>query len=179
MQRIVFPFNPDKALEVLVYIASKKCTNMYHVLKIIYFADKKHLELYGRPICGGTYSAMANGPVPSEAYDMVKLVPGYPRAAYVTFNNIDDIRKSLEMAKYNLIPKRKCKLELLSDTDLECIDAEIRSLAHLSFKDLLRLSHSDPAFKKVENKDDSISIETIIQTLKNGEELMNYLLCGS
>ena len=41
---------------------------------VLLFADKKHLERYGRFITGDTYSAMENGPVPSFAYDVVKCI---------------------------------------------------------------------------------------------------------
>jgi uncharacterized phage-associated protein len=40
----------------------------------MYFADRKHLEKYGRFICGDSYVAMKHGPVPSEIYDILKAV---------------------------------------------------------------------------------------------------------
>jgi uncharacterized phage-associated protein len=40
--------------------------------KVMFFADRSHLRQYGRPVTGDLYIAMANGPVPSRIYDMVK-----------------------------------------------------------------------------------------------------------
>ena len=37
-------FNAEKAVEVILYIISKGCCNMYNILKVIYFADKERLD---------------------------------------------------------------------------------------------------------------------------------------
>jgi Protein of unknown function (DUF4065) len=42
----------------------------------MYFADHKHLSRYGSAITDDTYIAMANGPVPSMAYDILKSLRG-------------------------------------------------------------------------------------------------------
>ena len=44
--------DPRKALEVLLYVV-RSCHDMYTALKVIYFADRLHLERYGRLIAGG------------------------------------------------------------------------------------------------------------------------------
>ncbi|WP_409530306.1 Panacea domain-containing protein [Shinella sp.] len=44
----------------------------FHALKTLYYADRAHLQRYGRPITGDRYIAMENGPVPSYAYNAVK-----------------------------------------------------------------------------------------------------------
>lgn len=61
-----FPFHETKALEVLAFIAktSPGLTPLF-VSKILFFAEKWHLNRYGRPIIGDTYIAMPRGPVPS------------------------------------------------------------------------------------------------------------------
>lgn len=46
---IVFKFDAEKAVEVLLYIA-EKCPDVYKALKVLYFADKDHLAQYGRLI---------------------------------------------------------------------------------------------------------------------------------
>lgn len=68
--RIKFHFDPEKAVEVILYVASRVRDSGFHrVSKILYFADRDHLAMYGRFICGDSYVAMKNGPVPSGAYD--------------------------------------------------------------------------------------------------------------
>jgi uncharacterized phage-associated protein len=70
-----FEFNLDKGIEAILYIAQKVDDPTFHrISKIMYFADRKHLEKYGRFICGDSYVAMKHGPVPSEIYDILKAV---------------------------------------------------------------------------------------------------------
>lgn len=61
----------EKTTEVLLYI-TEQVTDVYNALKVLYFADKDHLAKYGRQICGESYVAMKDGPVPSCTYDLVK-----------------------------------------------------------------------------------------------------------
>ena len=68
-------FNYSKALEVLLYVSSK-VEYMYHTGKIIYFANRYHLEKYGRFVIDDRVIAMKNGPVLSNVYDMIKSARG-------------------------------------------------------------------------------------------------------
>ena len=55
-------FDTDKTLHLLTYVSSKLGKVDFHRLfKILYFADEKHLALYGFPIVGDEYIAMKNG----------------------------------------------------------------------------------------------------------------------
>jgi len=44
----MFTFDQEKAVEAIIYIASRTDGDMYRSLKIHYIADKSHLEQYGR-----------------------------------------------------------------------------------------------------------------------------------
>src|SRR5262245_11655013 len=44
----------------------------YEVVKSLFVADERHIAAYGRPVTFDNYVAMENGPVASEAYDMLK-----------------------------------------------------------------------------------------------------------
>jgi hypothetical protein len=69
---IRFDFNPEKALEALIFVANERPNiSFYYIVKILYYADKDHLNRYGRPILGDRYIAMEHGPVPSVVYDML------------------------------------------------------------------------------------------------------------
>jgi uncharacterized phage-associated protein len=72
-----FRFDPEKALNLVLYVAGEVPQATFHTIsKVIYFADKLHLQRYGRLICGDSYVAMKHGLVPSEIYDMMKDVRG-------------------------------------------------------------------------------------------------------
>ncbi len=164
-----FTFDVEKSLEAVVYIASKT-KDLYHILKILYFADKDHLNKYGRFISGDSYSAMRNGPVPSEIYDIIKHVRG--DGFYRDFDSsLKDAFKVEDNGK-NIIPLRKPDLNKLSESEIECLNKSIEENIHLTFKQLKDKSH-DSAFKSAD-ENDFISVEKIAESLGN-VELLEYL----
>lgn len=160
-------FDTEKAIEVLLFIAERS-SNMYHALKILYFADLDHLAKYGRLICNDNYIAMNNGPVPSGVYDLVK----YARGDGYSCQNIDIIN-ALNVRGYKLIPVRSANLDLLSESEIECLDAAIAQYGNMSFGELKRRSH-DAAYKAAD-ENDFIPIEAIVGMLPDSESLLKYL----
>ena len=70
---IRFEMNENKVIEVLSWLANEQPgIGAFHVSKVLYYADKEHLNLYGRPVLGDTYIRMEFGPVPSKTYDLIK-----------------------------------------------------------------------------------------------------------
>lgn len=160
----------EKALEVLLYItASVKDT--YKALKILYFADKEHLNRYGRLICGESYIAMKDGPVPSGAYDLVKFARGV-----TYFNMPSGTRDALQIEGYDIFPQRKPDLEFLSESDIECLNVSINKFKSLSFSQLRDISHQEACYKKAD-RDDEIEFENIVESLPDGHALLDYLDC--
>jgi len=50
---IIYRVNYNKAVEALVWIADQKPgVDIYHVAKVFFYADKKHVNRYARPILG-------------------------------------------------------------------------------------------------------------------------------
>jgi uncharacterized phage-associated protein len=162
-----FTFDPEKALEVILFI-SKKSPDLYHLLKILYFADKKHLSEYGRLICGDSYVAMQNGPVPSQTYDIIKSVRGDQ-----TLNNAEPFKDSFKVENNKVIPSRKPDLDKLSESDIECLENSIKENKNLSFQTLKEKSH-DKAFESAD-ENDFISIIQLANSLENKEEVLKYL----
>jgi len=159
--------NADKAIEVLLYVAAR-VPNMYHALKVLYFADRLHLERYGRLIYGDSYVAMDKGPVPSAAYDMVKCARG-DGFYYLA----PEIREALGVRDHILLPKREPDPEYLSASDIECLDQAVATYGRMSFGPLMELSH-DAAYKSAD-QNDFISFEALVHSLPDGEELLAYL----
>jgi len=163
-----YKFNIEKALEVLLYIGAR-CPNTYNALKVLYFADKEHLAEYGRLICGESYIAMKQGPVPSGVYDMIK----YVRGDGFILTEIP-LGESFTIDGYNIIPLRKANIDLLSESDIECLDKAIKKYGTLPFSELKRLSHNDAAYIDAD-ENDVISLDAIVRSLPNCEILFDYL----
>ncbi len=154
----------SRILEAFAYIAKRapeKRKNMYNVLKVFYLADKLHMERYGRFIFDDSYSAMAKGPVPSHAYNLIKSIKSGEELPY-------SIQPPVKLGKgYIVQPVRDADEDFFSGSDLSCID-EVIELSKT--RDLGDMSHDD-AWKKT-TLNQFMSEEDIIMTLKNKESLL-------
>jgi hypothetical protein len=172
----------EKALEVVLYV-SRRTNNLFNIVKTLYYADKYHLERYGQLINGDLYIAMEDGPVPSGAYDLIKLARGdafqyeskiieaHPEAALkvVEYKDKDGSKKTF------VDPLRDPRLELLSESDIECLDESIERYANMKPTRLWTLVHQEQAYKETE-RDKPIPIRKIIALdISNGKQVLEYL----
>ena len=167
-----FDFDPEKATEAILYVASKlpeKNATFYIILKILYLADKMHLSNYGRFISGDSYSAMKHGPVPSGAYDIIKYVRG---DGYFC---IDHARNSfsVNLDTNYVLPLRNVDKDLFSESDLQCLDKMIVDHGSKTFSDIRAISH-DAAWDNA-GDNEMMSLKDIVQTLPNADDLLNHL----
>lgn len=161
-------FDLNKAIEVLLYVSSR-CSDKYKALKVLYFADRDHLSKYGRLICGDRYAAMKHGPVPSHAYDLVQMASDeWP------FEVEEGVKEALATRGYEIVPLRKPNTELLSSSEIECLDEAIDKYGNLSFTQLKTLSHQDPAFKAAD-QNDLIPMEALVKSVPDGDLLWEHL----
>jgi len=161
-------FDLRKAIESILYVAQRN-SDTYTILKILYFADKKHFARYGRSIYGDIYVAMRHGPVPSGAYDIIKYIRGDGG-----FYRPELGEKPFEVEDNDILPLRPANTAFLSESEIECLDDAIEQYGSLSFKELRGLSHSDPAYME-SDENDIIPVEKIVENLPNGEVLLDYL----
>lgn len=163
-------FDRDKALEAILFIAQNLQSATHHsISKMFYLADKQHLQDYGRLICGDKYIAMPYGPVPSAIYDMMK-VPDKRVSIDVDWDEI--IQEAIGVSGWNIITKRPCNMDLLSESEVECIGNTIAIHGTKSFGQLTDITH-DAAWK-ASSRNDTISIDAIIATLPNAAEVSSY-----
>lgn len=163
-------FNYSKALEVLLYVSSK-VEYMYHTGKIIYFANRYHLEKYGRFVIDDRVIAMKNGPVLSNIYDMIKSARGDNR-------NYPEVKKHLtyfsnKKSLHKLVPKRAANMDYLSESDIECLNEAIEKIKGMSFNELESFSHDDLYYTADQNNE--ISIDEIINHSTHSDTLRGYL----
>ncbi|MBS1806813.1 MAG: SocA family protein [Acidobacteria bacterium] len=165
-----FKFNAEKAVEVILYIARRApIPDVFHVCKILYFADKYHLEQYGRFICGDYYIAMDNGPVPSRTYDIIKAV----RDTQQSFSFSEHASDVFTLRGNQISPSRDAYVELLSQSDIESLDQAITEYGSETFSKLSELSHDDAW--KAADQNSVIPIEKIASMLRDGDAIIEYL----
>lgn len=167
MDRPAFGFDLEKAVETILYLATKiKKPTFHSVTHLLYFSDKTSLERYGRFICGDEYYAMKYGPVPTNTYNLLKM-------------SSDTEHFGFKSEGYNVIPLRNPNTDLLSDSDIECLDQTIELYGSVPFWKLKEDSHDD-AWKQAWDSRGSkqsklMSIESIVELLEEPEVLMQFL----
>jgi uncharacterized phage-associated protein len=165
-------FDVGKAIEAILFVATKLANPTFHsVSKVFYFADKKHLERYGRFICGDTYVAMKHGPVPSQTYDIMKVPVG---RGWVSPDQAELIQAAFDVSNgCRIQTKRQPELEQLSASEIECLTECVAEYGGKSFGELTSLSH-DAAWHSAD-ENELISIEEIAKTLPDSEALIVHL----
>jgi uncharacterized phage-associated protein len=153
-------FNSIKALEIVLYLSEGlPIPNLDIAYKIIYLADKLHLENYGRLLFGDTYLAMKSGPKPKGLDRII-----FDDKKFKPFKINEDLSISIIRSPF---------LNHLSKSDIECLDKAITQYGSLSIEELTSVVQ-DEAWKSADECDE-ISLEAIVRTLPSSGELMEYL----
>jgi uncharacterized phage-associated protein len=149
---VTFRFDEKKALSAILYISQKLIErhqvskeakpDMHRISKILYFADRKHLARYGRPILGDHFVAMKDGPVPSKTYDLMKAIKGES-----PFCSADKFSDNFEIKGFIVHPQKAPDMDEFSESDIECLNESLRENQDLSFGELKEKSH-DWAYKR-------------------------------
>ena len=131
-------FDKAKTLNALLFVANRVQRKDFHkIFKIIYFADRQHLAVWGRPITGDTYIAMDAGPVPSRLYDMLKIVRG---DSYLP--DIEGLSRFSQIDNWMYVnPLQDADLNQLSANEQETLDACIAKYSSLSYDEIKEKSH--------------------------------------
>ena len=142
----------DKLIESILFLIAQASERnyqltQYDIVKSLFFADKSHLNRFGRPITFDNYVAMPNGPVPSRAYAILK-------------NEIEPATLGLESFPWDRTtgehanpkaclfknPKRAPSEDILSESDMEALSDAFATVKSLTFGQIRKLTHDDPAY---------------------------------
>lgn len=131
--------NYQKAIEVILYILNKynkEGINMYNLIKMIFAADKYHLNQYARPVTGDCYIRMQYGTVPSTILDYLKF-------SELTLQSIDDKEYPFRNDGHKFYATRAYNIDLLSESDIEAIEYGIKEYYGLSFAEVESKNHKE------------------------------------
>lgn len=165
-------FQYNAAVNAILYALSvlDKKMDMHKLCKILYFADQKHLSLYGRSITGDTYIAMEYGPVPSNVDDILKAVRGDSFFS----GYVDDLKSKIHFENRFIIKGLlEADMNELSETDIECLDYAISLCKDKSFGQLTEMSHGLAWTNTARNR--AMSVKDILRENGNEEEYAEYI----
>lgn len=145
-------FDKKCLMEVLLYILnSTKGTDIYHVLKILYFAEQKHLVKWG--------SRINSHILDKELPEMLQQVAHFAG---------DD-------APNVLLAKREANLDFLSKSAMECLDESIKENVSLTFDQLKQKSHDAAWQEAYQGVGDVMSTLSIAKAAGADEAMLEYI----
>ena len=143
--RLAFQPKLNKIVHAILYLVTKlPGLDHYQVVKLLYLADREHLNRYGRPLTFDTYWAMENGPVASNALHLIKGDVGTLRKAHLS-----QLPVEMEAADNRIILKRPLlpvDTDQFSKSDLAVLDDVIARYGRLTFDELYDLTHEHTAY---------------------------------
>lgn len=135
----------EKIVELLLHLASKRPgADKYQAVKFFYFADREHLNRFGRPISFENYYAMSYGPVASTVLDLLNGNIGPAKSAGINelpFKTEIGKTKSGRDTTFIREPLREVNYDLFSKSDIQVFDEVVEKYRDASFDELFKATH--------------------------------------
>ncbi len=145
--------------------------------KILYFADKEHISIYGRQFTDDVYCAMPKGPVPSKLNDCLNAVSGN-NCLREFLNYRDEINKHVKCTGIWVSHQGAPDLDYLSKSAIKCLDAAISLNAHKSADELSEQSHDsawEAARKKSTKNNNPIDVIEMAKAANASQGTIKYI----
>lgn len=151
----------------------------YRIYKSLYFANKEHLNRYGRLITSDTFFALQFGPVPTKLADILDFIQSIKKINQSDKDRFTPIIKSLEScgddAANYFTAKELPDMDELSDSDIECLNIGLDKCIGRGFKEIKEESH-DKAWQIASNKPSHKSIDILDMVDDSNKAMKEYVL---
>jgi uncharacterized phage-associated protein len=149
MRPIRFKFDSAKLVQALAFFASRGVNDLdtMKAVKLLYFADRRHLLKYGRPIMGDDYYCMKNGPIPTNALGHIQdALSTSPTGDHdPLFDEYLGVDRTVQYARFT--SKKAPDLDVFSPTDIEVLNDVVQVCGNESAWKLRELTHLDDCVK--------------------------------
>ena len=159
-----------KLKAIVLYIVNQCGTvDIFHILKILYFADRAHYAEWGTRLSNDTFCAMDIGPVASHLYNALKDVTGKERLrAGSPLKLISDALYQADPMYENYVCAReKADMDELSASDVDCLDRSIAENKGKDFGALSQKSH-DRAWQEAYGKQKNSEMDPLLMAEAGG-----------
>ena len=114
--------------------------------KYLYFCDFDFYELFESFLIGESYRKIANGPAPCNFDTAI---------AFLERDGHVDIKQAMvgKYKQFKFISRSEPDTSLISEKELDVIDATLEKLKHLNAKGISHLSHKDVPWSATDSKD--------------------------
>ncbi len=169
-------FDRKKLTEIVLYILCETGgVDFYHVFKILYFAEMKHLAKWGSRIVPDEFRALKYGPVPTQLYNAVKTL-GQP-----SMKLSEELAKAIQFAGEDapniLLPLRDANEGFLSKSEIDALKDSIAEHQSMTFGQLMRKSH-DSAWEEASRRvhgSNVISPVSMAKVMNADEAILGYI----
>jgi hypothetical protein len=143
--------NEDKLGELLLYAAGQLLDDpaggAVKINKVLYFAECAHIRTYGVPITGAAYQKLPQGPAPR------RFVPVRDRLI-ANGDLVPSVEERFGRPLHRLTPRRAPRVGVLSQQELDTVDAVVDALSGKSGTEVSEMSHEEPGWIMVEENED-------------------------
>ncbi len=166
-REIEFVFNSRKTVESVLYVISKMMGEIkqYNLLKVIFAADKYHLNKYALTVTGDLYIKMKYGTVPNA---LDEIIAGKNLKHYLKDMELTELPFKIlaDQESGNLISSAKNPdLDYLSPTETKALDMGIKEYGHLSFEATKNKNHQEKCWQNTADNQ-VIAFELMIENKK-------------
>lgn len=151
----------------------------YRIYKALYFANKEHLNRYGRLITSDTFFALPFGPVPTKLADVLDSIKTGKKLKDSEKHLFSPIIESLEHCGFDaenyFTAKQLPNMDELSETDIECLNIGLNKCIGRDFGEIKEESH-DKAWEKAFAKPCHKSIDILDMVDDSNQSMKEYVL---
>lgn len=168
-----------KAAVLYILYKADGTLDKYRIYKALYFANKEHLNRYGRVITSDTFFALPFGPVPTklaDVFESMRHINTLCRADEELFNPIIASIKPCEFDADNYFTTNELPdLDELSESDIECLNIGLNKCLGRGFGEIKKESH-DNAWQKAFDKPNNKSIDILDMVDESNHAMKEYVL---
>ena len=133
-----------KALELILWLAERQPgIDVYHIVKAAFYADKFHVDKYGRPVVGDQYRAAWWGPLPQVIYGLLCFQP----MEILALGGNGKLPFRVEKETFRVYGDRGPNTRRLSASDIKALEHGWNEVHDKTFDELVMKTHGDPAYQ--------------------------------
>jgi uncharacterized phage-associated protein len=142
--------NTHTIVQALHYVLKRVgAASKLKLVKLLYLADKYHLQLFGRTITADDFIAMKRGPVGSATKDILDFDQDWLDTEDVKYS--ERFLERIGDFDYEAKPIA-CEYEMLSETDKKALDYILDKFGSFSHGQLIELTHKFPEWARHEKE---------------------------
>ncbi len=171
--KIDFQINLPRTVQCILYVIDRMGgeVNQYNLMKIMFAADKDHLNQHAVPVTGDKYIKMHFGTVPSAIYDMVNSKGLDDYLNDLDINNLPFKLIEKDGKNFAVVSSTKANKDYLSETNIESLDKGIEEYGKLTFAEVKEKNHKERSWQEAKHNE-AIDFELMI----DNKEVLKYLL---